>query len=170
MANRCGIIAVSTVDNDASSPKFRRRHIVRLAVFAGFLPGLFYLVAVKRVSDVKEVRRAVSATEPAAPLTYVVVSDVLGALFVPGPLWSPRLTSHAAEPLCEMPASQRLAATKVSSASRLLPSGQCLLSALRFLDVALVERFVGMPSSSPPAPVDVRPVGHRMSGRLLPAC
>ena len=109
MANRCGIIAVSTVDNDASSPKFRRRHIVRLAVFAGFLPGLFYLVAVKRVSDVKEVRRAVSATEPAAPLTYVVVSDVLGALLV---LWSPRLASHAAEPLCEMPASQRLFSDK----------------------------------------------------------
>jgi uncharacterized membrane protein YdjX (TVP38/TMEM64 family) len=72
------------VDNDGSSPTSRRRHIVRLAVFAGFLLGLFYLVAVARVIDVEEVRRTISATGPAAPLTYVVVSAVLGALFVPG--------------------------------------------------------------------------------------
>jgi uncharacterized membrane protein YdjX (TVP38/TMEM64 family) len=72
------------VDNDGSSPTSRRRHVVRLAVFAGFLLGMFYLVAVTRVVDVEEVRRAISATGPAAPLTYVVVSAVLGALFVPG--------------------------------------------------------------------------------------
>lgn len=72
--------------NDASAPISRRRHIVRLVVFACFLVALFYLVAVKRVVDVEEVRRAVSATGPAAPLTYVVVSAVLGALFVPGPI------------------------------------------------------------------------------------
>jgi uncharacterized membrane protein YdjX (TVP38/TMEM64 family) len=72
------------VDNDGSSPTSRRRHIVRLAVFAGFLLGLFYLVAVARVIDVEEMRRTISATGPAAPLTYVVVSAVLGALFVPG--------------------------------------------------------------------------------------
>jgi uncharacterized membrane protein YdjX (TVP38/TMEM64 family) len=64
----------------------RRRHIVRLAVFAAFLVGLFYLVAVTRVIDVETVRRTVSATGPAAPLTYVVVSSVLGAIFVPGPI------------------------------------------------------------------------------------
>ena len=57
---------------------------MRLGVFAGFLLGMFYLVAVARVIDVEEMRRAVSATGPAAPLTYVVVSAVLGALFVPG--------------------------------------------------------------------------------------
>ncbi|BBX98262.1 TVP38/TMEM64 family membrane protein [Mycobacterium lacus] len=57
---------------------------MRLAVFAGFLFALFYLVAVARVIDVEGVRRAVSATGPAAPLTYVVVSAVLGALFMPG--------------------------------------------------------------------------------------
>jgi uncharacterized membrane protein YdjX (TVP38/TMEM64 family) len=57
---------------------------VRLGVFAGFLLGMFYLVAVARVIDVEEMRRAVSATGPAAPLTYVVVSAVLGVLFVPG--------------------------------------------------------------------------------------
>jgi uncharacterized membrane protein YdjX (TVP38/TMEM64 family) len=74
------------VDNDGSSPISRRRHIVRLALFAGFLLGLFYLVAVRRVIDVEEVRRTVSATGPAAPLTYVVVSAVLGALFVSGPI------------------------------------------------------------------------------------
>jgi uncharacterized membrane protein YdjX (TVP38/TMEM64 family) len=72
--------------NDTSPATSRRRHIVRLAVFAGFLLGLFYLVAVMHVIDVEEVRRMVSATGPAAPLTYVVVSAVLGALFVSGPV------------------------------------------------------------------------------------
>ncbi len=74
------------VDNDSSSPTSRRRHIVRLAVFAGFLLGLSYLVAVTRVIDVEQVQRTISATGPAAPLAYVVVSAVLGALFVPGPI------------------------------------------------------------------------------------
>jgi uncharacterized membrane protein YdjX (TVP38/TMEM64 family) len=77
---------VDITDDDGSSSRSRRRHIVRLAVFAGFLLGLFYLVAVARVIDVEQVRRAVSATGPAAPLTYVVISAVLGALFVPGPI------------------------------------------------------------------------------------
>ena len=72
------------VDNDGSSPTSRRRHILRLAVFVCFLLGMFYLVAVARVIDVEDVRRTVSATGPAAPLTYVVLSAVLGALFVPG--------------------------------------------------------------------------------------
>jgi uncharacterized membrane protein YdjX (TVP38/TMEM64 family) len=68
----------------ASPTPSRGRHIARLAVFAGFLAAMFYLVAVARVIDVEEMRRAVSATGPAAPLTYVVASAVLGALFVPG--------------------------------------------------------------------------------------
>jgi uncharacterized membrane protein YdjX (TVP38/TMEM64 family) len=76
------------VDNDdppaTSQPTSRRSHVVRLAVFAGFLLVMFYLVAVARVIDIEEVRRAISATGPAAPLAYVVVSAVLGALFVPG--------------------------------------------------------------------------------------
>lgn len=83
---RCGRIAVSMVDSDGSPPTSRRRHVVRLAVFACFLLVLFYLVAVAQVIDVEEVRRTVSATGPAAPLAYVVVSAVLGALFVPGPI------------------------------------------------------------------------------------
>jgi len=74
------------VNNDGSSPTSRRRHILRLVVFAGFLLGLFYLVAVARVIDVEQVQRAISATGPAAPLAYIVVSAVLGALFVPGPI------------------------------------------------------------------------------------
>ena len=65
-------------------PTSRRRHIVRLALVVAFLLGLFYLVAVARVIDVEDVRRAVAATGPAAPLAYVVVSAVLGAMFVPG--------------------------------------------------------------------------------------
>jgi hypothetical protein len=74
------------IDNDGSAPTSRRRHIVRLAVFAVFLFALFYLLAVRHLLDVEEVRRTVSATGPAAPLTYVVVSAVLGAVFVPGPI------------------------------------------------------------------------------------
>jgi uncharacterized membrane protein YdjX (TVP38/TMEM64 family) len=72
------------VDTDGSAPTSRRRHIARLAVFAAFLLAMFYLVAIARVIDVEDVRRAVNATGPAAPLAYVVVSAVLGALFVPG--------------------------------------------------------------------------------------
>ena len=55
-------------------------------LFAGFLLGLFYLVAVARVIDVEAARRAVAETGPAAPLIYVVASAVLGALFFPGPI------------------------------------------------------------------------------------
>ncbi|HVQ98279.1 MAG TPA: TVP38/TMEM64 family protein [Mycobacterium sp.] len=74
------------VDSNGSAEPSRRRHIVRLAVFTGFLVALFYLLAVRHVIDVQAVRRTVSATGPAAPLTYVVVSAVLGAVFVPGPI------------------------------------------------------------------------------------
>jgi uncharacterized membrane protein YdjX (TVP38/TMEM64 family) len=64
----------------------RRRHVIRLALFVAFLLGLFYLVAVTRIVDVDDVRRVVAATGPAAPLTYVAVSALLGAIFVPGPI------------------------------------------------------------------------------------
>ncbi|OBF56434.1 hypothetical protein A5756_11525 [Mycobacterium sp. 852002-53434_SCH5985345] len=67
-----------------AQPASRRTHIVRLAVFVVFLLVLFYLVAVARIINIEEVRRVVSATGPAAPVTYVAVSAVLGALFVPG--------------------------------------------------------------------------------------
>ncbi len=73
-------------DSDDSSPTTRRTHLVRLALFAAFLLGLFYVFAVTRVVDVDDVRRAVGATGPFAPLTYVAVSATLGALLVPGPI------------------------------------------------------------------------------------
>jgi uncharacterized membrane protein YdjX (TVP38/TMEM64 family) len=74
-------------DNDGAAAKpSRRRHVIRLAVFVVFLLGLFYLVAVTRIVDVDAVRRVVDATGPAAPLTYVLVSALLGAIFVPGPI------------------------------------------------------------------------------------
>ena len=73
-------------DDEGPPATSRRRHVVRLALFAAFLLGLFYLVAVTRVVDVEDLRRTVSATGPIAPLTFIVVSGVLGALFVPGPI------------------------------------------------------------------------------------
>src|SRR6201992_802741 len=64
----------------------RRRHILRLGVFAGFRAVVFYLLAVKHVVNIEDVRRWVKATGPLAPLTYIVLSAVLGAIFVPGPI------------------------------------------------------------------------------------
>ncbi|BDT96242.1 TVP38/TMEM64 family protein [Nocardia sputorum] len=69
-----------------SFPVGRRRHVVRLALLAGGLAVMFYLVAVARVIDVEGARDVVAATGPAAPFAYVVMSAVLGAVFVPGPL------------------------------------------------------------------------------------
>src|SRR5687768_6893698 len=65
-----GRIAVRMVDNDDSPAPSRGRHFVRLVVFAAFVLGLFYQVAVLRVIDVEEARRVVAATGPAAPLAY----------------------------------------------------------------------------------------------------
>src|SRR6202012_2695558 len=73
-------------DNDGSAPTSRRRHIARLAVFAVFLIAMYYLLGVRHVINVEEGRRAVAATGPAAPLTYIVLSAALGAAFVPGPI------------------------------------------------------------------------------------
>ncbi len=64
----------------------RRRHILRLALFAAFLLTLFYLIAVRRVLDVDAIRAVVAASGPVAPLVYIVVAAVLAAIFVPGPL------------------------------------------------------------------------------------
>src|ERR1700743_2258086 len=71
---------------DSSAPTSRRKHVIRLAVFAALLVVLFYLLAVKHVVNIEDVRRTVKATGPAAPLTYIVLSAVLGAIFVPGPI------------------------------------------------------------------------------------
>jgi uncharacterized membrane protein YdjX (TVP38/TMEM64 family) len=73
-------------DNPDSAPTSRRRHVVRLAAFAVFLVVMFYLLAVRHVVNIEDVRHTVAATGPAAPLTYIVVSAVLGAIFVPGPI------------------------------------------------------------------------------------
>ncbi|AGL27762.1 hypothetical protein J113_16000 [Mycobacterium tuberculosis CAS/NITR204] len=67
------------------SPRAARRP--RLALFAGILLGLFYLVAVARVIHVDGAgARSWWRRRPIAPLAYVVVSAALGALFVPGPI------------------------------------------------------------------------------------
>ncbi|MGU3499608.1 TVP38/TMEM64 family protein [Mycobacterium sp. C31M] len=72
-----------TVDIEGPS---RRTHIIRLAALAAFLLGLWYLIGIERVLDVTDIRAAVASTGPAAPLVYVVVSAILGSLFVPGPI------------------------------------------------------------------------------------
>jgi uncharacterized membrane protein YdjX (TVP38/TMEM64 family) len=64
----------------------RRRHIIRLAVFAAFLVVMFYLLAVKHLVNIEDVRGWVKATGPLAPFTYIVLSALLGAIFVPGPI------------------------------------------------------------------------------------
>ncbi|MGW0162887.1 TVP38/TMEM64 family protein [Mycobacterium sp. NPDC003323] len=64
----------------------RRAHIVRLALLAAFLLGLWYLIGIERVLEIDEIRSAVASTGPVAPLVYVIVSAVLGSLFVPGPI------------------------------------------------------------------------------------
>ncbi|UXA14551.1 TVP38/TMEM64 family protein [Mycobacterium sp. SMC-8] len=73
-------------DIDDTPGTSRRRHITRLALFAAVLSVLFYLTAIERVIDVEYVRGLIESTGPLAPLTYVAVSSVLGALLVPGPL------------------------------------------------------------------------------------
>lgn len=74
------------VGTEGTSPTSRRRHIARLAVFVALLSLLFYLTAIERVIDVAAVRALIESAGPLAPLAYVVVSAVLGALLVPGPL------------------------------------------------------------------------------------
>ncbi|MGB3355634.1 MAG: TVP38/TMEM64 family protein [Mycobacterium sp.] len=64
----------------------KRRALVRLALVVAVLTVLFYLTAIRQVIDVDSVRRLIESTGPLAPLSYVVVSAVLGALLVPGPL------------------------------------------------------------------------------------
>lgn len=64
----------------------KRRALVRLALVVAVLAVLFYFTAIARVIDVEAVRDLIESTGPLAPLTYVAVSAVLGALLVPGPL------------------------------------------------------------------------------------
>jgi uncharacterized membrane protein YdjX (TVP38/TMEM64 family) len=76
----------ATPDSVPAAAPDRRRHIVRLALFATVLAVLFYLAAVQRVIDVDAVRSWIQSTGALAPLVYVAVSSVLGAVLVPGPL------------------------------------------------------------------------------------
>src|SRR6478735_1209161 len=74
------------VENTEPPPTRRWPHVVRLVLFVAVLLSLFYLVAVSKVIDPAGIRTAFSATGPAAPLAYLVVSAGLAAVFVPGPL------------------------------------------------------------------------------------
>ena len=74
--------------NDSAVPVTgsRRRHLLRLALFVGFLLTLFYFVSVRRVVDIEEVRDVIAKAGPVAPLVYIPISAMLAAIFVPGPL------------------------------------------------------------------------------------
>lgn len=74
------------VGSEGTAETSRRTHIGRLALFGAALAGLFYLVTVRQVIDVEQVRALVASTGPLAPLAYIVVSATLGAVLVPGPL------------------------------------------------------------------------------------
>ncbi|UXA18839.1 TVP38/TMEM64 family protein [Mycobacterium sp. SMC-4] len=74
------------VETEGVAETSRRRHIVRLALFVVLLGVLFYLVAIERVIDVGYIRAAIESTGPLAPLAFVVISAVMGAVLVPGPL------------------------------------------------------------------------------------
>ena len=73
-------------DIDSAPAGSRRKHILRLALFAAFLLTLFYLVAVRRVIDIEAVRDAIARCGPVAPLVYIPIAATLAAIFVPGPL------------------------------------------------------------------------------------
>ncbi|MEV0248578.1 TVP38/TMEM64 family protein [Nocardia sp. NPDC050712] len=73
-------------ETEDSVPESRWRDGVRLGVFAAFLLGMFYLVAVVRVIDIESVRSMVAATGPAAPVVYALTAALLGAVLVPGPI------------------------------------------------------------------------------------
>ena len=82
----CGIIDVDMTDIDEPAPESRRRHIVRLAILIAFLAGLFYLFTIARIVDIDTVRGVVASAGPLAPIAYIAVSALLGAILVPGPI------------------------------------------------------------------------------------
>lgn len=73
-------------DIEDSPVSSRRKHILRLVLFAAFLAIMFYLVVVRRVIDIEAVRAVVAKAGPVAPLLYIPVSAILASIFVPGPL------------------------------------------------------------------------------------
>ena len=58
----------------------------RLAVFLLGLGAVFFLVVVAGLISVDDVRAAVDAAGPVAPVAFVVCAAVAGCAFVPGPL------------------------------------------------------------------------------------
>ena len=82
----CGRIAFSMTNSDGSPATPRRRHVVRLVLFAAFLLALFYRWPSAESSTSRTSGERWRRPGPAAPLAYVVVSAVLGAVFVPGPI------------------------------------------------------------------------------------
>lgn len=66
----------------------RKRAIMRLALFIGFMLALGIAVVVGGVIDVdaQSLQRDVRATGPWAPVVFVLLSGALGAIFVPGPI------------------------------------------------------------------------------------
>lgn len=59
---------------------------MRLSLFVAVLVAVWLSVTTTGIVDPKSVEAWIKATGPLAPLTYIPVSGVLGALFVPGPV------------------------------------------------------------------------------------
>ncbi len=68
----------------------RRRAFVRLAIFFGALAALMIAVVAGGFVDLRpaELRDTLRETGPLAPLAFVLVSGVMTALFVPGPVFA----------------------------------------------------------------------------------
>jgi CMP/dCMP kinase len=66
----------------------RRRAVMRLGLFLVFIIGLAVAVLVGGIIDVdpKALQREIRSFGPLAPVAFVLISGVLGALFVPGPI------------------------------------------------------------------------------------
>lgn len=75
-------------ESQAHARAVRRQALVRLGLFLGVILGLAVAVLAGGIIDVdaQSLREEIRSTGALAPLVFIVISGVLGALFVPGPV------------------------------------------------------------------------------------